>query len=293
MKILHLTETTFNYSLKNPNSQLLDSVDCDFAHFEYHTSIGDLQIDQIIAIARHFDHVDVIVEGFNPSTSSYYEVVSLCKFLNDEFGPSQDIVNFVDDNNIYQRPDEPVLWVFGCSHSHGVGLLPDELRYGEIVSNELKLPLKLISKPGSSLNWSTRHIINADIRPHDIVIWQLTTPQRFSKLNGKHVDEIILSTSKDRHLIEVMTDEQIYFNHISLLNFGVRYLRLLNVKFVITAIVDNTGMFQYLTEYTKYPEYCYSSGIRIDLGTDQLHVGPLGHQLLAKRLINHIQCIYD
>jgi hypothetical protein len=293
MKTLHLTETTFNYNLKNTKSQLLDSINCDFSHSEYHTSIGDLQVDQILAIAHHFDCVDIVPDGFDVNSTVYKETVSLCQYLSKY--PDADLfpVTFADHEDINQRTNDPVLWVFGCSHSHGVGLRPNELRYGEIVANKLKLPLKLITKPGSSLHWSTRHIMNADIRPHDTVIWQLTSPTRVSKFNGKHVEEIVLARSNDRHLIEVMSDEQIYFNHISLLNFGVRYLRSIKAKFVITALVANTDMYQYIKEYNKYPEYCYSNGIHVDLGTDKLHAGPLGHQLLAKRLIDHIQCKND
>jgi hypothetical protein len=132
--------------------------------------------------------------------------------------------------------------VFGCSHSHGVGLLPNELRYSDIISQELNIPLKSITKPGSSTRWSLRHLINANINPTDLVIWQITTPDRIS-LPGLPSNELVLSTIKNRYLLEVYTDEQIYFDHMSLINYGAQYLRAKGVRFVMTSIEHNSTLF--------------------------------------------------
>ena len=293
MKTLYLTAPTFNYNLKNPNSKLLESINNNFAYNEYHTSIGDLQVDQILLIAKHFDQVNIEINGFDLDSDVYRETKILCDYLKKHNYTNSQPTNFVDNQTIYQQSSEPVLWVFGCSHSYGVGLHPNEKKYGEIVAENLNLPLKLIAKPGSSLHWSTRHLFNADIQSGDTVIWQLTTPHRVSLFDGEQVREILLAQSENRSLVDAMTDEQIYFTQISLLNFGTRYLKNLGVTFALTSIIDPKNIYPYLSEYIKYPEYCYSPEINVDLGTDNLHMGPIGHQLLAKRLTDHIQCMND
>ena len=78
------------------------------------------------------------------------------------------------------RQDCSTLWVFGCSHSYGVGLNSHEKNFGKLLAEQLDLPLRLIAWPGSSTQFSFRHLLNADIREGDIVVWQLTYPERFT-----------------------------------------------------------------------------------------------------------------
>lgn len=292
-KTLHIIEPTFDFGVINTSSTLLTSINIPLELDEYHTSLGDMSSLDIINISSNFSTINFVDKKFDRSSDIYKETVVLLNYLS----WSINVTNFTvgspisfADPMFYKRPNESTLWVFGCSHSHGVGLLPDEKRFGEIVAESLNLPLMLISKPGSSLDWSTRNLVAADIKTGDVVIWQLTTPHRVSQYNGVKTTEIMLTRSTDRCLLEVFDDHQVFFNHINLLNFGVRYLRSMGVKFVIVSILPKLENFfyEYLVEYSKYPEYCYTSGCQIDLGTDRLHVGPLSHQTLAQRLLDHI-----
>jgi len=38
-----------------------------------------------------------------------------------------------------------------------------------------------------------------------------------------------------------------------------------------------------------YPEYCSNYDLRLDYGTDGIHAGPLNHQAIAQRLLDHIK----
>jgi hypothetical protein len=293
-KILHITHPEFNFSTINSNSKLLTSVIPDLPHNEYHTSLGDLSSKEVISVAPSFDTINFYQEHFDKKTDNLYkETVVLLNYLQN-FKPvigfsREPVIDFTNHPGIYDRSDTPVLWVFGCSHSYGVGLRNNELCYGKILSQELELPLKLIAKPGSSLHWSLRHLMNSNIRVGDTVIWQLTTPSRVSVFNGNHVEEILLARTSNRHLLEINTDHQIYFNHLTLLKFGVQYLRAKNVNFRLTSIEDRPET-NFRNEYSKYPEYCYAPGFNIDIGIDGLHYGPLSHKNLAFRLIDHLQC---
>ena len=292
-KTLHIIEPTFDFSVVNKTSTLLTSVDVLLESNEYHTSLGDMSSADIIKISKNFSTINFVDKKFDQTSDIYNETVILLNSLS----WSTHVTNFTvglpisfADTRVNNRPNKPTLWVFGCSHSHGVGLLPNEKKFGEIVAESLNLPITLISKPGSSLSWSTRNLIAADIKPNDVVIWQLTTPHRISQYNGINTTEIMLAHSNDRHLLEVYDDNQIFFNHINLLNFGVQYLRRMGVKFVIVSILPKLENFfyEYLIEYSKYSEYCYTPGCQLDLGSDQVHSGPLSHKALAQRLLDHI-----
>lgn len=291
-KTLHLTHPQFNYSALNPESILLDRADTEISSAEYHTSLGDLTATEILSIVNKFDSVNFVNNQFKPGDGIYEDTVALLTYINH----NKDVTNFsntecevfVENKEIYTRPDEPVLWVFGCSHSYGTGLRDNEKRYAELVAEGTGLPLKLIARPGGSMQWTLRHIVNAAIEPRDFVIWQIINPPRTSYFNGKHVEEICFSHTKNRHLLEVYTDEQIYFTHLSTINIGVRYLRACQSRFMLISL-DHNNEYEFRMEYSKYPEYYYCSDFAVDLGTDNLHYGPLSNKRLAITLLNHIQ----
>ena len=291
-KTLHLTHPHFNYSTLNSQSILLDCVDTKISRAEYHTSLGDLTAIEIISIVNKFDRINFVNNQFTPGDDIYEDTVALLTYINH----NKHITNFsnkecevfVENKEIYTRPDEPVLWIFGCSHSYGIGLRPNEKRYAELVAEGMGLPLKLIARPGGSMQWTLRHIANAAIEPRDFVIWQIINPARTSYFNGKHVEEICFSHTENRHLLEVYTDEQIYFAHLSTINIGVRYLRACQSQFMLISL-DHINDYQFSVEYVKYPEYYHCSNFAVDLGTDNLHYGPLSNKKLAIDLLDHIQ----
>jgi hypothetical protein len=187
-----------------------------------------------------------------------------------------------------------MLWVFGCSHSFGIGLRKDEKNYGTLLSEKLNIPLKLVARGGTSTHFSLRHLVNANLNERDIVVWQITTAERFSYKEQNVVFECLLSLRPKQKFIDFFTDEQLYFQQLSFLNIGINYLRAKKVKFVITSIVAQSSYtIPLINEYIKYPEYCIAPNYAIDKGTDNLHAGPLSHQNLSNFLYNHIQCIYE
>jgi uncharacterized protein (DUF2164 family) len=290
-KILHITHPQINYNKVNKNSILLLDKNTKLIADEYHTSLGDLTAEDIISIISKFDSINYYNNGFTDDEISINTKI-LLNFIKN-FKPisnfsAENIKDFTSNREIYIRPEESVLWVFGCSHSHGTGLKDFELSFGKILAQNLSLPPKIISQPGSSLGWSLRHLINADIRSSDIVVWQITTPPRISIYDGNKVKEIMLANNKNQHLLEIFNNEQIYFTQLSLLQYGVKYLREKNVKFVLTSIETKFDtMLKY--EYSKYPEYCYSPDFYIDLGSDGIHAGPLSHKKLALSIENCLQ----
>lgn len=292
-RTLFLIEPTFDFSKTNVDSILLQKPVKSLQPGVYHTSLGDLDVEAIIQMASQFDSIQLEHRGFEAHSKIYQDTLRLHRYLNcTNLAPnSTDLELFVEHPDIIARTDSPILWVFGCSHSHGTGLLPTESTYGQILALALDMPLKSITKPGSSTHWSHRHLFNAPLHHGDTVIWQLTAPGRVSRFDGKQVSEVALNYCNDRKIIDSLNDEQLYFNQINLLNTGVRLLRQIGCKFAITSIATAGIGFDYFGEYVKYPEWCPTHGLRIDRGTDDIHCGPLSHKAIAQRLYDHIQSL--
>jgi hypothetical protein len=291
MSVLHIIAPTFDFNTINPDSKLLTS-GVDQLNGNYHTSVGDMSTAEILIISDRFDCISFVPDSFDLDSDTYKESIILLNILSHKKSVTGHtllpITQFLS-HDVSSRPDEPVLWVFGCSHSHGIGLRSNEKTFGQILAADLGVPLLQISKPGSSFSWSFRHLINADIRASDYVVWQITTPHRLSLFDGKDTKEVGLSQTTNRCLLDVNDDNQVFFNHINLLTTGVRYLRKVNKNFVLTDITPKcSNYYGYKLEYSKYPEYLYHPNLYIDHGTDGVHVGPLSHLALAKCLLDRL-----
>lgn len=197
--------------------------------------------------------------------------------------------------NITDREDRPTLWVFGCSHSFGVGLRPEEKTYGILLAEHMNMPLKLVAKPATSTFFSLRHLVNAEIHEGDIVVWQLSTIGRLTYYTDGEPQEILLSKRPERRFVEFYTDDQLFFQQISLLNIGTMFLRAKKVKFVLHSIFSGQNeMTDLLTEEClKYPEFCDTAGCDVDFGYDNVHAGPITHQNISHLLYNHIQSTHE
>ena len=259
----------------------------------FHTSLGDIsasnlllfcqQIDQLIFVDYKFDHNQALFNKtiiFLNSVANQYTVYNF-----DRLPPA----HFLTQPVAPRISKDPILWVFGCSLSLGVGV-PDNKKYPEVLRQKLGLPLHLVAQSASSLRWSLRHLIHADICAGDTIIWQLTTGARFTiKEHPNCPPQEIMLKDCDKNFVAHANKEQIWFDHISLVDCGVQYLRALGVKFYMVSIEGHDLMIdRYLLEYTKYPEYCYVPDWIVDKGSDNNHPGITSHQLLSDALHNRI-----
>jgi hypothetical protein len=294
-KILHLAHPEFDVSTVIPDSVLLTDITQSTDELCYHTSVGDLSPHDILSVSRRFDVINFIPDKFDLNSDTYFETAVLLQHLYHTklvTGHCSESVQDFLSVDVNDRPPEPIVWVFGCSHSYGTGLKSNELTFGEHISQAIGMTLKTVAKPGSSTQWSLRHIMNAKFLPGDRVIWQLTSPERFSY--GLPPFEYRLVTGSEQHILETFTDQHILFTQLTLFNQGLQYLKSQPVKFSVISINAKSNIFYPgLLEYTKHKEYCYALNYNLDLGTDQLHFGPLSHQALAQRILDHINYTDD
>jgi len=295
--ILHIFNPSVDFNEINSKSKLLDNVQNTLTESEYHTSLGDLSSREIISIADQFKKINFLSDGFDKQSDIYMETKSMLNFLSHfhlvtNFVTEPEL-NFVDRDLIkVSSKKQKNLWVFGCSHSHGTGLDQTDLRYSNILSRTLHRSLQSVTEPGSSLDWSLGHLVNADVQPQDLVIWQITTPYRIrlARSFDNDPEDKILNNCDNKFAVLFYDDLQIFYKHCYLLNLGVRYLRSKKAKFVLTSLdVKDVLYYKLMTEYTKYKEYCYIPDINQDLGNDSLHFGPKSHEKLADHLLYHFK----
>lgn len=259
----------------------------------YHTSLGDISPRYLIefVIANKIDVVEFVDDPVKYETNSiYYETKKLARYFGaKEISNVKISPNYFLTNNVTTRPAEPTLWTFGCSLTYGIGVTTQD-GYPHLLSKELNLPLKNVSLPGSSTRWSLRHLMNSTISKLDTVIWQITTMERFSIIKNNSVNEVMLKYSSDKNWVLTQTDEQMMFDQLSLLNYGVRFLRSIGCRFLIISLDSTNDLSNYLTDqYIAYREYVYVPEWIVDRGNDNQHPGKLSHRILAQHIIKTLQ----
>lgn len=198
--------------------------------------------------------------------------------------------------------EQPVVWVVGCSISHGTGVEKQQ-SFGSLVSSYIDMPVRYLTLPGSSIDWASDQIIRSDIRSQDYVIWGLTQVRRFSyyERDGSTVgvtpfyyknNPSFEKTISQKFLVDANIAYQgalsilrvnNYLEKIGCNNF--RYVSLFKSDIYVEEIFKK--------EIKQLPGYiqCYSPSDPlftkwIDLGTDNSHPGPEQHKIFAKYILD-------
>ena len=252
----------------------------------FHTSLGDISASNLLKIANKDCTIIFVNEGFEQEL----ELFNKTKIFLNSIYDSHQVTGYVRPypstfaEESVLRPIEPTLWVFGCSLSAGIGVESYEV-YSSKLGDTLGLPVTNVVKVGSSTRWSLRQLLHSDFQPDDVVVWQLTTIERSTVKHADTWPKEVMLKNQSREIILSTTDEQLWFDQISLLDYGVQYLRAKRIRFYIVSLDSKSTMLdQCLEQYTRYPEYCYAPDWQVDLGNDQFHPGSKSHHCLFEHL---------
>lgn len=196
-----------------------------------------------------------------------------------------------------RQTDRPQLWISGCSFSHGTGVDTSQ-RYGQLIGNELAVPVSFLTKVGSSIQWAADQILRSDIRSGDTVVWGLTENNRFAYFNDNKILEI--SAGKIRRnpdLLKIIdpnwldSDDVLYHNTVSIFQV-INFCNKLKIKLVIANLMSNT-LVPYLIGQECFISLTGQYGVNshdcfIDVGTDNMHPGPLMHKYYSKEILKKI-----
>lgn len=183
-----------------------------------------------------------------------------------------------------RNTESKVLWIIGCSFSLGVGVSESQ-RYGHILSTDLNLPARYLTKGGSSLKWQADQILRSDIRKDDIVVWGLTSEVRTVKINhGKVLEE----NDPDIRFAEIRS-----YDAITSVYQVVNFCRKVQCQLVLLPLLSTELLnlsLLHLNEYTHLGDYTYLPWNKkfLDLGTDKKHPGIQTHKMYAKYALDKI-----
>ena len=201
-----------------------------------------------------------------------------------------DMLNLVDKR---KTPDKQI-WISGCSISHGVGVDSTQ-RYGQIIANKLDLPVSFLTEPGSSLEWASDQLIRSDIQPGDIVIWGLTSIDRFVYYLDQihHIHPTYYNFNPDfkkQFSLDLLDSDHSLYKAITSIYRVINFCDKLNVKLVMAGLLINH---EKIDKFSSVPYYTQLHGLFghefrktfIDVGSDGSHPGPLMHQWYADQIL--------
>jgi len=198
-----------------------------------------------------------------------------------------------------RQTDQPQLWVAGCSVSHGVGVDPAH-RYGQLVADDLKLPVTFLTRQGSSVPWAIDQLVRSDLRANDIVILGLTDEFRFPYWTRQNevwhicpdyrqncADRLPFTNLSTNIIDRLITDDNCFYQSIIAIQQLVNFCNKLNVKLLILGLLCSQSLALHLNNIRNFINYKNFKSPPTetmsftDLGTDNLHPGLRQHILYA------------
>ena len=197
--------------------------------------------------------------------------------------------------NAQRKNNNPHLWVSGCSTTAGVGVKIHE-RYANILAEKLNLPLCMLARSGTSVSYAVNQILRSDIQKGDLVILGITNHQRktyYDEENSKII-HVTAQTVKEQNRKIDLTDPTLLYDSITAVHQVLNFCRKIDAKIILLGIHPDLGFASYLKDIAGYVHangfYGVNSEDRyIDLGSDNLHAGPLMHQWYAEKILNKLK----
>jgi len=279
-------------------SVLLDSSNWQQAQGDqvYHTGLGDLDFYQLKSVclsASRVIYCDTVPWTDQAAKRKTQQLLNHVRHFRtvENFQPpasQQQLMGFVP-----QASAGNTVWAFGCSHTAGEALLlPERQRYAALVADQLGMKNTVVAKSGMSTRWSLNHILQTQFKPNDIVIWATTSAERVRRTTQGLAQDMML-TESDRAAVSYYNDDQLLYEHLEFIHIGATHLAQSNTKFVLLTLLGNTPLLDSVElQCSGYQQWCPCPDWRqFDRGTDGQHIGPIGHQQLALRIVDHIKLL--
>jgi len=205
---------------------------------------------------------------------------------------------------VNRQTDSPNLWIAGCSFSSADGVDDDE-RWGQIVAKQLNMPTNFLAESGSGNLYQVSKILSSDIRKDDIVILQITSPERYTIIHKEKLLRVnAYSYQIFPELINMFPpnrlDEPInYVEQIENFKILENICKKIGAKLMVWSQHMMPGiLLSYLIKQDHYfhftnAKYTLSTEFMLDYGTDNMHPGPLQHQEYAKFVLEKLKLLEE
>jgi len=194
--------------------------------------------------------------------------------------------------------DTPQLWVAGCSTTFGVGVTQSE-RYANVLSKRLNLSASVLAQSAASNVWVADQILRSDIRRGDLVVFGITSYQRFTLSRDQSICQIgVHNFVKEKNLrfpeldiLQLDSETRIY-ESLRSLDQVVNFCNKVDAKLIMIGIHANLELSTALSKYKNFV-FChgkFGEGFRdgwLDIGNDaDQHPGPKTHEMYADMIIS-------
>ena len=275
----------------------------------YYTSIADLngltnlgsvlmQADRIVYAPPpdgKWSDVQHGVSKMQEWTEEYLQVFGICKQIENFSVP-----DILEKNTMLALADsrktqDPQLWIAGCSISHGIGVTPDQ-RYGQLLSDQLKLPASFLTQGGASIIWAADQILRSDIRSGDLVIWGLTAVPRLPWFNhGELIHVIPRSYKKDPGLdrklsLDYLTSDDVLYRSVIAVKQVINYCEKIGARLILANLLGHLNILNHVKGLPNLIQLGHlwgrdSNNFYIDFGNDSEHPGPETHKFYAQEIL--------
>lgn len=215
--------------------------------------------------------------------------------FNPKMRHSKDVMlHLVDQRKVQQKQ----LWIAGCSVSHGIGVTA-ETRYGQLLANQLNMPVSFLTRGNSSIVWAADQILRSDIQAEDIVVWGLTSWSRTTFFNNDVLHQVNTSTlkkhSEHQKLInpDILSSDHLFYQSLISVFQVINFCQKVNAKLIIASLLDNR-----VCEYLKDQPYFImlsrlwgrdTGQLFMDVGGDGMHPGTKTHQFYSDQIYQKLQ----
>lgn len=296
----------------DPEARLITQEKCKhLADGIYYTSLGDFDtlhdFVQTLEQAQHLVYCPPLIwsdEKKSVSNMKHWTEYYIMYFLSKKQVSGQDklplmlqekqvILNLADE----RKTKKPQLWVVGCSISHGVGVDPDQ-RYGQLLSEQLNLPVSFLTRGGSSIQWAADQILRSDIKAGDTMIWGLPGFSRFPYYSDGHVQHILPSyyelhpTLNQVINIERLDDDNMAYQALTHIHAVINFCKKIQAQLFLFGLLIDNHTLKWTADLPNYTQFygCFGfgQGLFQDLGTDNMHPGPRMHQWYCDQMLKRI-----
>ena len=197
-----------------------------------------------------------------------------------------------------RKSEHPQLWSVGCSISHGIGVQPTQ-RYGQLLADELRLPVSFLTSPGSSIIWAADQILRSDIQTGDIVVWGVTSIPRLPYFNDTltHINNQTRKKNPkfdDVHgIIRTLDSNDTLYRSLIGVEQVIKFCEKINAKLIIASILDDI-LINYIKDFSNiimlYNIWGRDTGHQFDdIGDDNIHPGVNTHKFYASEILKKIK----
>lgn len=193
------------------------------------------------------------------------------------------------------------LWAAGCSITAGIGVDGSE-RYGQLLSNQLQMPVSFLARLGASITWTVDQILRSDIQKDDIVVFGLTYLQRFPYFKDNKIRHVNISTYETDPTfnqevdISFLDSQQLIYQAVTGIHQVINFCEKIRARLILVQLLGR-GLENYLHQCSYYQMLACQHGrtkedLFIDIGSDNIHPGPLMHKWYCDQILYKYQTIY-